>query len=223
MLGMLGRYRGGRGGRRWHGHRGGGRFYRGPDFGPYGYVEYVDPIVIQAPERPRLIPRGPNEVIPCAGLVSIGKGLDQCSDGSIIYDVKLYEERSGVLVKRGSLRALEGITYSTNDPTAGEDAPVSIELNPPYALSTWYAANPLLTLGGLLATGFVIGWVTKGRRNGSGDLAGTPEEHRAEYNRLRSRFVKTRRGSQEERDLMVRMEQEEKWFTHLPGHAPHTY
>jgi hypothetical protein len=64
-------------------------------------------------------------------------------------------------------RRLAGVNYALADTTAGEDVPATVELGRPYGLATLYAAYPLATLIGLLATGWAGGyftWLFFGRR-----------------------------------------------------------
>lgn len=103
----LGRH--GRGGWRPWAHRwGSGWRGRGWGGGPWSWP---DPIYVVAEPTyptyalaPRLVPRERTEIVVCAGATNIGKGVDRCGDGSIIYDRTLYEERGGKLVRRSGMR-----------------------------------------------------------------------------------------------------------------------
>lgn len=97
-------HRWGRGERPWYGGWRGGGYY-GPFYGGYAPIPAVDVYPSYVPTQ-RLVPRDKNEVAVCPGVTSIGKGLDRCANGSIVYDRTMYEERGGKLVRRGSpLRA----------------------------------------------------------------------------------------------------------------------
>jgi hypothetical protein len=117
--------------------------------------------------------------VPCVGLRSVGKGVETCDDGSIIYDRTLYEERSGALVPRGlkGLSGIDGLSPWRSVPEGvtvnmigTDDLPYGF-VGYPSSLGVWYAANPLATFFGLLGTGLGIGWLVWGR-NRSGGLAG---------------------------------------------------